>query len=344
MDYLVTIGIPVYNVQNHIRTSLESALAQTFDRIEYLLIDDCGTDRSVDIVKELQLTHPRGEHIHMIHQPHNMGPGVARNTMIERAAGKYIYFMDADDTIEPDTIKILYNASTKHHADVCFGSYNQIKAFNDNTECIEHKYPDRLFSNNDEFGHFVFRKYDGIQTPVWNCLIDVDFLRRTNLRFLPVYFWEDMAMMLQLPAYVTKAVTMSCITYHYYCHYDSLSNFQKRDVIEKSEIETTINTIEQVKQRTKKFIGKSYYSKMLNKIMMTDFYMACNILHNKREITPSFSASEIKAIMRYPLSLMQILCLRPMIVMNLGVYILGLLPASWSVFVIDYLGKKKSLI
>ena len=56
--YKVTIGIPVYNIEKYIRQGLESALAQTFADIEFLILDDCGTDSSIDIVREYQQTHP----------------------------------------------------------------------------------------------------------------------------------------------------------------------------------------------------------------------------------------------------------------------------------------------
>ena len=57
--YEVTIGIPVYNIERYIRKMMESALAQTFQSIEYLICDDCGTDSSIDIVKEYQNSHYR---------------------------------------------------------------------------------------------------------------------------------------------------------------------------------------------------------------------------------------------------------------------------------------------
>lgn len=58
-NYEVTIGIPVYNVEKYIRLAMDSALAQTFENIEFLVLDDCGTDGSMDIVREYQQTHPR---------------------------------------------------------------------------------------------------------------------------------------------------------------------------------------------------------------------------------------------------------------------------------------------
>ena len=97
MEYEVTIGIPVYNVEKFIRLTMDSALAQTFDNIEFLVLDDCGTDGSMDIVREYQRTQPRGRDIRIVCQPQNGGLGRARNRIIEEARGRYLYHLDADD-------------------------------------------------------------------------------------------------------------------------------------------------------------------------------------------------------------------------------------------------------
>lgn len=65
----VTIGIPVYNVRNYIRLTMDLALAQTFESIEFLVLDDCGTDGLIGVVREYQQTHPRGKGIRIVRQP-----------------------------------------------------------------------------------------------------------------------------------------------------------------------------------------------------------------------------------------------------------------------------------
>ena len=92
MTYEVTIGIPVFNVEKYIAQTIESVLNQSFESIEFLFCDDCGTDSSMDIVKHYQQTHPRGIDIHTVRQPHNKGLGEARNRMLREAKGKYIFF------------------------------------------------------------------------------------------------------------------------------------------------------------------------------------------------------------------------------------------------------------
>lgn len=344
MEYTVTIAMPVYNVQAYIRRSMESALSQTFESIEFLIIDDCGTDASIDIVREMLETHPRGQHIRIVRQPRNMGVGEARNRAMDEARGRYLYFMDADDTIQPNTIETLHEALVRHGAEVCFGSYEQTWDFKDDAKSNIYQYPDRVFYSNDSFGNFAFRKYDGIQTSSWNILFDMAFLRNSKLRFLPVNYWEDMAFMMCLPTCVSKAVTLSAATYHYCCRYNSLSNFQQRESIQKSEIEKTANAIETTKQATSKYSRKGFYPNLLNKQMMTDFYIACAIIRHRQTITPPFSTKEIRNLMHSPLSLTQILRHKQKKWQNLFLFMLGMIPPSISVAIIKKLGKKKGLI
>ena len=66
MNYKVTLAMPVYNVEKYVERALLSALNQTFDSIEFLIVDDKGTDRSIEIVSEIVSTHPRGKDVRII--------------------------------------------------------------------------------------------------------------------------------------------------------------------------------------------------------------------------------------------------------------------------------------
>ena len=76
----ITIAIPVYNVEKYVENSILSALNQTYDDIEFLIIDDKGSDASMEIVKRIQSTHPRGNSIRIIDHGVNRGLATARNT------------------------------------------------------------------------------------------------------------------------------------------------------------------------------------------------------------------------------------------------------------------------
>ena len=119
----ITIGMPVYGVEKYIRKSILSVLNQSIDcDMEVLVIDDCGTDHSMDIIKECQASHPKGNMIRIIRQPKNMGCWAARNTILDEAKGKYIFLIDADDYLSPNALEKLYNAAEEHQAEAVYGS------------------------------------------------------------------------------------------------------------------------------------------------------------------------------------------------------------------------------
>ena len=92
-EYKVTIGFPVYNVEKYVYKSLESILAQDFDDYEVIVVDDCGTDRSMETILELKETHSKGNHVRIIKHEQNKGLAEARNTAIKNARSKYIFFL-----------------------------------------------------------------------------------------------------------------------------------------------------------------------------------------------------------------------------------------------------------
>ena len=343
-NYEVTIGIPVYNAEKYIQKCLESALAQTFDSIEFLVLDDCGTDGSVEIVRDYQQSHPRGKNIRIVHQPQNMGIGEGRNRIVNEAQGRYLFFLDADDTISSNAIQLLYDAAQSYNAQVVYGSHKRIELFNEKEKEILYRYSAIQFSNKDEFPSWVYRRYDGIQAIIWNILMDLDFLRNCNLRFEPISYWEDFMFMMLFPTYVTRAVLLPDITYTYYCRNYSLSNFQHRNQIKKSEIEMTCKAISHVKIQISFLCDKRYYPCLFNKIMMTSFYVACAILRNKKIINPSFSNREIHRLLQFPFSFMQYMKSFGGLYSNMFFVILSKFPPVISVNIIKLLGKYKGLI
>ena len=217
MAYKVTIGIPVYNVGKHIRQTLDSVLGQTFPDIEILICDDCGTDDSIDIVKEYQQTHPRGRDIRILHQPHNMGIGAGRNRMIAEAKGQYFYSIDADDTIALNTIELLYNTAQQYHAEIVYGSFERVFEHDGQlVRKVQYQYPKRVFASSDEYSMYAY--YRWIQGMNWNYLIDLDVIRRNHLQVTPVAhgYGEDFTYTIDLPTYVSGAVLLPDITYQYY--------------------------------------------------------------------------------------------------------------------------------
>ncbi len=86
---LISIIVPLYNAEKYIETCINSILTQTFQNFEVIVVDDCSTDRSLEIVRNYQ--DPR---IKIIHQFTNSGESSSRNLGLANARGKYVYFMD----------------------------------------------------------------------------------------------------------------------------------------------------------------------------------------------------------------------------------------------------------
>lgn len=344
MAYEVTIGIPVYNVEKYIRSSLDSALAQTFESIEFLILDDCGTDKSIDIVKEYQQTHPRGKDIRIVRQPHNMGIGETRNRILDETRTKYLYMLDSDDDITPNTIELLYKNALRYDAEIVYGSYERVKLYDGKMTRIENRYPSTQFMKEHEFADFAYSKYDNLQGTTWNFLVKIDVLRKNNLRFKSTNYLEDFTFTMDLPTFITRAVLLHDITYFYYCRSGSLSNYQVRSHIDKSEILATIRVMKEVKDQSNRLRKMPYFHKRMLKVMKVHLYMACTVLKDEKVISPSFSDREIRDIMRSPLSLFDILKMRGWRLRNLTLYLLGVLPPAVSVCLIRRLGIKKGII
>jgi glycosyltransferase involved in cell wall biosynthesis len=107
-EYLVTVITPVYNGETFLIKSIESVINQTigFNHLQYILIDDCSTDRSKEILLEYQRRYPN---ITVVTLDCNSGsPGFPRNIGIELASSPYITFLDADDWLDPSGLQVLY--------------------------------------------------------------------------------------------------------------------------------------------------------------------------------------------------------------------------------------------
>ena len=336
MEYDVTIGIPVYRSKDYIRLTLESALAQSYQSIEFLIVDDCGHDGSMQIIEEFQQTHVRGKNIRIIRHNENQGVSASRNQIIDEAQGIFLYFMDSDDVIVPNTVNLLMQAVKRYDAEIAFGSYEKIEMSGKRSV---YQYPSLQLLGEDKLAEFAYRKYAGIQASACNYLVKTSLLRENNLRFIDTDYWEDLVFTFNLVTYIKRAVLLPDITYSYLCRDDSLSRYQVRAQISKDEILKNIQTIDYLKKTSSLLYNKVYFAQRCYNIVMTDFYIACKILKSRKEIHPSITNNEIKGIMSHPASWYQICHFKQFRYINLAFSILGTMPSSLCVFVIWCLSK-----
>lgn len=120
----VSIIIPLYNVEKFVVRSLESAFAQDYDRLEWILVDDRGTDGTIPLVRDLLATEKyRGLDARIVTHDVNRGLSEARNAGVAAATGDFCYFMDSDDTITPHCISQHVDRLTATGADFTCGDF-----------------------------------------------------------------------------------------------------------------------------------------------------------------------------------------------------------------------------
>lgn len=340
MQHKVTIGIPVYRVEDYIKRTMESVLSQSYPNIEFLVIDDGSDDKSLEILYDIQQIHPRGKDIRILSHVHNQGVSLTRNQIIDEAKGDYLYFVDSDDVIDKDTISLLMYQIEQYQVDVAFGSYERIDV---SGERSLFQYPKMLFDNADAFANFAYQRYAGFQASACNYLVKLSLIRQNNLRFFKSDFWEDMVFTLHLVTIAERAVLLPDITYTYLCRENSLSNSWHHDQIPKEKIIQYFEAVELFKKGNEQLCLKSYYPNRCYIVMMSDIYIVCNVLKKRRYIIPAFTNKELHRYLSHPATLSEIMSFKQRRIQNLMLYLLGKLPCGLSILMIRLFSKIKGL-
>lgn len=119
---LVSIIIPTYNTEKYIEKCIQSVLEQTYTDYEIIIVDDCSTDNSMDVVARFK--DPR---IKVIKNEINRGPSYSRNRGIQLSKGDFIALLDSDDWWTPNRLEVMMDFIESHHADVLFDNVLYIR-------------------------------------------------------------------------------------------------------------------------------------------------------------------------------------------------------------------------
>ncbi|AGR78442.1 glycosyltransferase, family 2 [Aliarcobacter butzleri 7h1h] len=216
MNKLVSIIIPVYNTEEYLDKCLNSCINQTFKDIEIIIINDGSTDNSFEICKEYLKIDSR---IRLFNQE-NRGQGFARNFGIMKSKSDFIYFLDSDDFIEPDTIEQLYNQVIFDKSDIVIGGWEKV---NEDLNQIIKTNPaidvDVLNSKNKVSYIFSFQFTYVACGILINKKIFLD-----NFLFFPNYFHEDLYLMPKIFYFARKISYVDNKFYKWIERNDSSSN------------------------------------------------------------------------------------------------------------------------
>lgn len=215
---LISIVVPVYNMEKYLDACIESLLKQTYPNIEVILVDDGSQDQSPQMCDNYAHTY---EFIRVIHKKNN-GLGMARNTGMENALGEYITFLDSDDYISEDLIEVLYDAAEKTGADISKAGFKRV-AENGKVVAIK-QYDDEVFKGKKGMDEFAPRMIgsrpdakDSLEMSVCAALFRVQLIREHHLQFPSEkeMISEDLCFNIDYAQYANGACTISNSGYYY---------------------------------------------------------------------------------------------------------------------------------
>lgn len=202
----VTIIVPVYNVSQYITKCLDSIYVQTYNNIELIFVDDCGSDDSMTIVNDYLASHASIE-AHIISHQKNRGLSAGRNSGMEKASGEYVYFLDSDDYITPDCIEALVKPLHHKKYDLVVGDYQYSNG----------EKSDLRLQNVELSGQQILDSYaNGLwYVMAWNKLCRKDFLLDNHLTFEEGYLHEDVIWSFKLACKADSMYVVNKKTYNY---------------------------------------------------------------------------------------------------------------------------------
>ncbi|WP_307996340.1 glycosyltransferase family 2 protein [uncultured Bacteroides sp.] len=205
----VSVIIPVYNASATLGGCLDSLNRQTIQRFELLFIDDSSTDRSLDILMSYAEQYSTGDFVvKVLRHERNRGVAAARNTGLEYATGEYVYYVDADDFIEPDTLECLLKEAQEKELDIV--GHEWFLTFKSDERYM--KQP--LFVTPDEA---LRQMMCGVMRwNLWLFLVRRSLYVENNIRFIEgMNMGEDMMVMMKLFACAKRVAIINRAFYHY---------------------------------------------------------------------------------------------------------------------------------
>lgn len=229
MNDLISVIIPVYNVELYLDRCMKSILNQTYKNLEIILVDDKSDDRSNELCKDYLVDN-------RVVIEHGMGEGLsgARNTGLDIAHGKYVVFVDSDDYAELTMIEHLYNCLIDNKADTVIGGFR--RKIGKKIEIRENLFKGDVYEKHDEILNKVLKKMlasngvDHIEMSVWKCLFSMDVIQKNNLRFPDKkYLCEDIIFDFAYYPLCSRVAISDDTGYCYCLNEDSLSQMYQRN-------------------------------------------------------------------------------------------------------------------
>ena len=261
----ISVIIPIYGVEKYIERCAVSLFEQSLDDIEYLFINDCTKDQSIEILKEVLVRYPKRCHqVNIIDMPINSGQAATRNRGIELATGEYIIHCDSDDWLDVNAYEKLYLCAKHNNSDIVFCDFYRSDGKNNS---LIHRSIDT--SSKMKVIKDVSRN---VGWSLCGALVKRDIIFENNIIYPTQNNGEDFALMSQFIYYAQSYHKIDEPLYYYYRNPKSITNEPTEDGFLKRYL--------QLKQNTDLVI--SFYNRVQHSIkykdLITCYKLYCSYL------------------------------------------------------------------
>ena len=289
---MVSIIVPVYNTGNVLKKCIDSMVHQTYQNLEIILIDDGSEDETAMLCDSLERKYDKV----FVYHCKNNGVSMARNYGIEKANGKYILFVDADDYAESQMVEVMVRTAEQYQAELIIaGYYFDMPYINKGKKVfksIEQKVSYLRIETREELKQKMVYLWDSsLMYNVWNKLFDLDIIRKHHIYF-PVgkTFNEDRDFVREYLYHIQNIFVMEDCFYHYIRENDmGATGIYRPDMLEirKEEFHCLQNFFDSMEIRNSKsreYISREHFDRIVGTIE--------NIFHS------NMSRNEIKCEIR----------------------------------------------
>lgn len=265
----VSVIIPVYKAENYIEKCIRSLFEQTLKDIEYIFVDDCGKDNSIDIIKKIAKEYPiKEQFIRVITHKNNQGSFAARITGINNSNGEYIIHCDSDDWVETNMYEKLYNTAKKENADIVWCDF--IDEF---TNKSNYRKEENIMNPEILIKDMLRGKNHGA---LWNKLIKKELYVKNNIHPLEgINIWEDLYLSINLLLHAKKIVYVNQALYHY----NQLNSSSLLSSLSLNKIEDRIKICDNLKDV---FIKQSVLQKYDSSLKQRQLWTKMEFITDKR--------------------------------------------------------------
>ncbi|MBQ8805587.1 MAG: glycosyltransferase [Bacteroidaceae bacterium] len=262
---LISIIIPVYNVEKYLNRCMESVVNQTLKNIEIILIDDGSPDNSPQLCDEWGRKDSRIKVVHKV----NEGLGLARNTGMEVATGKYIAFIDSDDYVEPKMYEKLYTKAISNNADIVYCGYKlglDDGTFTDKSDFNEEKtFENKNDIENLSINYFYPQNGHLMMMSVWHSIYKREIIK-TKFFSERIVVSEDLHFQISAILNSKKIIYIPDSLYYYCYNKDSLSH--SFSINKFYNIQNLISLLLSIYPNKKKYVYKYFFNFTLNIIRL----------------------------------------------------------------------------